>query len=161
MEITVNEALQRGVAAHKEGKLQEAERLYQTILQSQPKHPDANHNLGLIALLAGKADAALPLFKTALESNPQKEQYWVSYISALIKENQFENAKKVLERGKKAGWSGEKVDALEEQLRPSAQTGGTRLSEQNKQGLKGAGPSDTEINQLSVSKELLDILRTC
>ena len=35
--------------AHKEGKLKEAERLYRAILQSQPLHPDANHNLGLIA----------------------------------------------------------------------------------------------------------------
>ena len=44
MELTIEQALQQGVAAHKEGKLQDAERLYQAILQSQPMHPDANHN---------------------------------------------------------------------------------------------------------------------
>ena len=48
MELTVEQALQKGIAAHKEGKLQDAERLYRAILQSQPKHPDANHNLSLI-----------------------------------------------------------------------------------------------------------------
>ena len=42
--LTVDRALYEGVTAHKEGKLQEAERLYLAILQAQPKHPDANHN---------------------------------------------------------------------------------------------------------------------
>ena len=51
MELTIEQALQQGVAAHKEGKLQDAERLYRAILQSQPAHPDANHNLGVIAAL--------------------------------------------------------------------------------------------------------------
>ena len=36
MELTIDQALQQGVAAHKEGKLQEAEKLYGAILGSQP-----------------------------------------------------------------------------------------------------------------------------
>ena len=84
MELTVEEALQQGVAAHNEGKLQDAERLYRTILQSQPTHPDANHNLGVLAVSVNEAEAALPLFKTALEANPNREQFWLSYIDALI-----------------------------------------------------------------------------
>ena len=47
MELTIEQALQQGIAAHKEGKLEEAERLYHAILQSLPLHPDANHNLGV------------------------------------------------------------------------------------------------------------------
>ena len=74
MKLTIKQALQQGVTAHKKGKLQDAERLYRTVLQSQPAHPDANHNLGLIAVSVDKADAALPLFKTALEANPKIEQ---------------------------------------------------------------------------------------
>jgi thioredoxin-like negative regulator of GroEL len=60
MEITIEQALQQGVAAHKEGKLQEAEGLYRAIMQSQPLHPDANHNLGVLSVSMNKADAALP-----------------------------------------------------------------------------------------------------
>ena len=116
MELKIEQALQQGLAAQEGGELEEAERLYHGVLQSEPKHPDANHNLGLIAVSLNKVDVALPLFKTALEANPQKEQFWVSYIDALIKTKQFDSAKQVLERGKKAGWAGEKVDALEEQL---------------------------------------------
>ena len=118
MELTIEQALQQGEAAYKGGRLEDAERLFCAILQSQPKHPDANHNLGLIAVSVNKTDVALPLFKTALEANPQKERFWVSYIDALIKRKQFGSAKKVLEQGKKAGWTGQKVDALEGQLLP-------------------------------------------
>jgi len=111
MELTIEQALQQGVAAHKEGKLQEAERLYRAILQSQPAHPEANHNLGLIAASVNKAEAALPLFKTALEANPKIEQFWLSYIDALIKEKQFDDAKQILEQGKLSGIDAYLMDA--------------------------------------------------
>jgi tetratricopeptide (TPR) repeat protein/SAM-dependent methyltransferase len=116
MELAIEQALQQGVAAHKEGNLQDAERLYRAILQSQPLHPDANHNLGVLAVSVNKADAALLLFKTALEANPKIEQFWLSYIDALIKEQQFDNAKKVLEQAKKHGVPGEKLNTIELQL---------------------------------------------
>ena len=58
MELTIEQALQQGIAAHKEGKLEEAERLYRTVLQSQPLHPNANHNLGVVAVSVNKTDAA-------------------------------------------------------------------------------------------------------
>ena len=61
MELTIEQALQQGVAAHKEGKLQDAERLYRAIIQSQPLHPDANHNLGVMAVSVNKPDVALTL----------------------------------------------------------------------------------------------------
>ena len=106
MEQTIEQSLQRGMAAQEDGKLEEAERLYHAVLQSESKHPDANHNLALIAVSLNKVDVALPLFKTALEADPQKEQFWVSYIDALIKEKQFESAKKVLDRGKEGRMDG-------------------------------------------------------
>ena len=92
MELTIEQVLQRGVAAHKEGKLQEAERFYRAILKSQPSHPDANHNLGILAVSINKAEEALPLFKAALDANPYKEQFWLSYIDALMKKNQLQDA---------------------------------------------------------------------
>ncbi len=116
MELTVEQALEQGVAAHKEGKLQDAERIYRAILKSHPKHPDANHNLGVLAVSVNKADAALPLFKTALEANPNIEQFWLSYINYFIKKQQFDNAKDIIKQAKKQGVIGEKLDVLEIQL---------------------------------------------
>ena len=132
MELTIEQALQQGVAAHKEGKLQDAERLYRAILQSQPFHPDANHNLGVLAVSVNKADAALPLFKTALEANPKIEQFWLSYIDALIKERQFEIVKQVIEQAKKHGVAREKLAASENQLIPIAKANEPTLSVQKK-----------------------------
>ena len=55
MELTLDEALQKGVEAHKAGQLQEADRYYTAILKVQPKHPDANHNMGVLAVGVGRS----------------------------------------------------------------------------------------------------------
>ena len=112
MELTIEQALQQGVAAHKAGKLAEAEQLYRAILQSQPKHPDANHNLGVIAVSFNKADVALPLFKTALGVNPKIEQFWVSYIDALVKANQLKAVEQAIKKAKRNGFNAKKLKAL-------------------------------------------------
>jgi tetratricopeptide (TPR) repeat protein/2-polyprenyl-3-methyl-5-hydroxy-6-metoxy-1,4-benzoquinol methylase len=168
MELTVDQALQQGVAAHKEGKLQDAERLYRAILQAQPKHPDANHNLGVLAVAVGKPLESLSLFKLALEVNPKIEQFRLSYIDALIKTERFDEARRVIFEGKKSGVSSEKLDALKQRLHASVindtnETGKSqtlsekrkRLAEEKKskkrkaQGASsGAEPSQDQINRL-------------
>ena len=60
MEITIEQALQQGVAARKEGKLHDAERIYRAILQFQRAHPDANPNLGLLAVSVNQVEAYTP-----------------------------------------------------------------------------------------------------
>ena len=152
--LTIEQALQQGVAAHKEGKLQEAQRLYKSILQSQPAHADANHNLGLIAVSINKVELALPLFKTALEANPKVEQFWLSYVDALIKGKQFDNAKQVLEQAKNQDVTGEKLTVLEGQLTPTAQVNEPILAEQKKQknakkqNVKGISPYQEQLTSL-------------
>ena len=113
--FSLEEALQLGVLAHKEGNIGEADRYYTAILKAQPDHPDANHNLGILALSLDKSEAALPFFKTALKANPNIEQFWLSYINALIKEGQFNDAKKVIEQGRSQGVTSDKLDNLEVQ----------------------------------------------
>jgi len=94
MNLTIEQALMKAVEAHKAGNLQDAEGLYKAILQAEPKHPDANHNLGVLAVSLAKTELALPLFKVALEVNPSQGQFWISYIDALIKTNQLGAAKR-------------------------------------------------------------------
>ena len=115
MKLTIDQILQQGINAHKEGKLKEADLLYRAILRSEPRHPDANHNLGLISVSLNKIDSALPFFKNALEANSKVEQFWLSYIGALIEKNQYETVKQVLEQAKNNGLTGEKIDILEKQ----------------------------------------------
>ena len=116
MELTIDQALQRGVNAHRNSEFKEAERLYRAILQVQPNHSDANHNLGVLIVAVGKVADALPLFKTALEAKPNVEQYWLSYIDALINENKCEEAQRVIADGKRSGINSTKLRALESRL---------------------------------------------
>jgi len=120
-EQITEQAFRQGVAAHKEGRLQEAERLYRIVLQSQPLHPDANHNLGVLAVSVNKTIEALPLLKTALVANPKIEQFWISYIDALIKGKQNEVAKKFIEQAKEQGVNEEKLNALQIPKEPNDQ----------------------------------------
>ena len=116
MELTIDQALQKGIEAHKAGKMQEADRYYTAILKANPRHPDANHNLGVLAVSVNKAEAALPLFKAALAANSTIEQYWLSYIDALIKVQRFDNAKQVIEQAKKHVVDRDRLNSLAAQL---------------------------------------------
>ena len=116
MELTLDQALQKGIEAHKAGQVQEADRLYTAILKAQPKHPDANHNMGVLAVDVGKAEEALPFFKTALEVNPDTAQFWLSYIDALIKLERLEDAKAVFDQAKEKGAQGDGFDKLQQHL---------------------------------------------
>ena len=171
MELTIAQAIQHAISAHSLGDLQEAERLYRAVLQSQPTHPDANHNLGLIAISTNHAIAALPLFKAALKANPKIEQFWVSYIDALAKTNQTQDANKVLNLARNQGVSGGKLNDLEARLLTltkindselDLQTKSLKFSEKRKilavkkrnkkktrsQNIDIIGPSETELNDL-------------
>ena len=160
MELTIEQALQQGVAAHKKGQVEEAERLYKAILNSQPAQPDANHNLGVLLVSINKTDAALPLFKVAVETNSKVDQFWLSYIDALIKAKQVENAKQVLEQAKNQGVAEYKLDILKTQLNSLNTTGNvysanppqkllSRLLEHYQSGRLG----DAEILALSITRD--------
>ena len=114
--LTINQALQQGVEAHKAGQKQKAHRLYAAILKAQPKHPDANHNTGLLTVEFGKIELALPFFKTALEANPRNAQFWYSHIVALIKLERLIDAKVLLDQAKSKGIKGTDFDQLEQRL---------------------------------------------
>lgn len=115
-------SFQEAVRQHKSGRLAEAERLYREVLRLQPQHADANHNLGVLAVTAGKPELALPLLKAALQANPSSAQYWVSYIDALIRAGQTALARTVLDEGRRHGLQGAAVDGLAARLPPVATT---------------------------------------
>ena len=121
MDLTLDQALQKGIEAHKAGKVQEADRYYTAILKANPKHSDANHNMGVLAVGVGKVQEALPFFKAALDANSSIAQYWLSYIDALIKLDQLDDAKAVFDQAKSKGVTEADFDKLKEQLRTANQ----------------------------------------
>ena len=56
--MELNKTLHQSITALKEGKFQEAERLYSKILQIYPAHPEANHYLGVTLYILGKLNQA-------------------------------------------------------------------------------------------------------
>lgn len=110
--MTVEQALHNAIAHHQAGELKDAERLYRAILHAQPNHPDANHNLGVLAVQIKQPAAGLPHLRTALEANPNQGRYWLSYIDALIQTGQTDSARQLLVQGRQRGLQGEALEAL-------------------------------------------------
>ena len=149
MELTVEQTFQQAVVAHKKGKLQQAADLYNVVLKTHPTHPDANYNLGLIAISVSNIESAVLLFKTAVEANPKIKQFWLGYISALAKSNQIEMAKIVLKQGKKGGLAGEEVDTLEAQLKKiTPSKARQKKNKANNQNANKVNPPQSQLNNL-------------
>ena len=70
MKINFNQIFSQGLKAHKEGRLEEAERLYREILKAEPENLNTYNNLGAILQQHGKADEAEKCFKKVLELKP-------------------------------------------------------------------------------------------
>ena len=116
MQLTLDQALQRGIEAYKAGKVQDADGYYTAILKANPKHPDANHNMGVLAVSVGKIDEALPFLKTAVEAKPNKAQYWLIYIDTLIRLDRIDDARAVCEQAKSYVEKGNEFAEIEKNL---------------------------------------------
>ena len=120
MKLTLDQALQKAVEAHKAGNIHEADRYYTAILKASPKHPDANYKMGLLAVDVGKLEASLSFFRMALEVKSNKDEFWISYIEALIKLNRIDEANDTLEKAKNAGAKIKNFEKLKDKINVSA-----------------------------------------
>lgn len=107
--------------------MRDAEELYRSILKIQPSHPEANHNLGVIAVQAQQPADGLAHLLAALEAEPTRGQYWLSYIDALFNSGQVESAREVLALAVLHGLSGDDVDAMKGHLN----VGGEKVNQAN------------------------------
>jgi protein O-GlcNAc transferase len=116
MEDVVQEALRKGVELHKAGQFDLAKELYASVIQLEPRHPDANHNISVIEMDTGNISAAVPRLKIALEETPENAQYWISYIDALIRHEAIDEARNTLALAKQKGAEGEAFDQLDQRI---------------------------------------------
>ena len=122
LEQSLAQALQLAVNHQQSGQLEEAETLYRSILAAQPNHPQANHSLGVLAVQARQAGAALPYFAAALQARPEQQQYWLSYIDALIQADETQTAQQVLALGRENGLQLDDMPALAGRLNEGPQS---------------------------------------
>ena len=116
MDDTLDQALEKAITAHKVGQNQDAVKLFNIVLKAQPKHPDANYNLGLIAVSDGNFSKAQTFFRTALDAKPSVPQFWISYIDSLIILGQIADASAVLTQARSLGAKGQGFDQVEKKL---------------------------------------------
>src|SRR5882672_12002669 len=72
---TTSETLQLAVKYHQTGQFEQAEKLYRTVLESEPNNPDAHHLLGLAALAVGQAQVAVEHIRTAVDLAPAPAEF--------------------------------------------------------------------------------------
>ena len=72
LEKTLQNALEHGIQGHKNGHLDVAAELYETILEIDPNHAHANHRMGLLKIDTANDTAALPYLSLIHISEPTR-----------------------------------------------------------------------------------------
>ena len=67
MNLTMEDVFRRAVQAHSAGDLGEAEKFYTTVLEENPNHADANHNMGIILASLGKEIESINSFEGTIK----------------------------------------------------------------------------------------------
>lgn len=110
------ELLNQAVAHHRAGRLQEAEQRYRQLLQQDPTHADAHHNLGVLNIGAGQMDAALAHFEAARRAQPGIAKYWLSTAEALIRRGQRTAVQTLFQQARAQGLDQTGLKTLEQRL---------------------------------------------
>ena len=147
-ELTLAEALQRGILAHRSSNIKKANRFYSVVLKVQPDHPDANPQFGRDSGKLNKANKALPFFKKALDVKPSVAQYWLSYIDTLIKLKGLKKARIDLKHAQENVGKGDIFAKLEE--RPFIDQRDARIVD-----LKSSAESQKDVAETESLEEII------
>ena len=157
------EMLEQAIKEHRLGHNLQAEKLYRDTLLLEPDNAVAIHNLGLIANSKSQTSEAISLFKRAIEISSESSQFWVSYIEVLVKDQQFNRARRVISRAREKGLASTVLKILEKTLTsadiPNSLDGAARedpnLEDLNRLlDLHGNGQiQDAEALALSIAKD--------
>jgi predicted O-linked N-acetylglucosamine transferase (SPINDLY family) len=82
----------QAVLFHQRGSLREAERLYLSVLEIEPRHSGARHRLGVIRYDQGRNDEALTMIRAALDIEPNHAEALSDYALVLTALGDFEKA---------------------------------------------------------------------
>ncbi|MDD5297989.1 MAG: tetratricopeptide repeat protein [Rhodocyclaceae bacterium] len=111
-EKIIAETLQLAISCQRSDRLADAEALYRSILDFQPRHAAANHGLGLLLMQAGKLDAALEYLTNACAVAPETGRHWIGVADCLLRLDRPQETLQVLETAIQAGLKDAEADAL-------------------------------------------------
>ena len=90
--------IQRALQLHQAGHLDEAKNIYDHILASNPRHPDALHLRGLVALQTGDAKTAAEYLRKAAQMQPKNGLFRADLASALMSNGDLAGAESAFRR---------------------------------------------------------------
>lgn len=102
-DVDVEDVLLRAIAYHQAGQLQEAEQHYRAILRAQPGHANANYNLGLVAVQAGKVELAVSHLQVAWNEGAAPPQFGLTLAECFLALGKIGDARRVIEKAMQAG----------------------------------------------------------
>lgn len=94
----IDNLLQHGLQHHRDGRPQDAKILYDQVLSISPRHPDALHLRGLIALGEGDAGSAVEYIRLAAQLQPKNWAFKGNLASALMELGAIDEALSVFRR---------------------------------------------------------------
>jgi protein O-GlcNAc transferase len=94
----VRELLSAALRLHQSGRLTEAKQLYTQILESEPRHADALHFLGVLAHQSGRHDEAVLLIGKAIAQSPRVPAFHNNLGNALKEQGRLDEAHLAYER---------------------------------------------------------------
>ncbi|WP_168205909.1 class I SAM-dependent methyltransferase [Geobacter sp. FeAm09] len=104
----IEKALQQAITLNRS----EAGEACRSLRQAPPSRPEANYNLGIMAIGVGEPDGTLLFLQNTLEANPTYRYHWLSYAEALLAAGRVQDAELALELGMRHGLSGAAAEAL-------------------------------------------------
>jgi len=96
--LTLQQAFERAVNCHQQGRLDEAERLYRAVLQADGTHMGSLNNLASISTQRGRPAEAEALLRQAIARQPNSTTALFGLGNTLQAQGRFEEAKACFER---------------------------------------------------------------
>jgi len=110
----MNGVMQMAQQHETDGQLEQAATLYQEVLNIQPDNAEANYRLGILGFNLHGVNEAIPLLEKAVQFKPEDEQYWATYIDALMQFADVATVLEALELGQKFGLTAETAQVIAE-----------------------------------------------
>jgi tetratricopeptide (TPR) repeat protein len=117
----------QATVAHKAGRSKDAEALYRALIDQEPNHAGAYHNLGVILAQHGQIAEALPLLERALHIAPVNGVFAASCARALLASGRPDEALPILEKAKRWGGSTPALEQLLNRARAQAELGAGKV----------------------------------
>ncbi len=73
--VSIDEAVSIAIRLHQDGHFEEANTIYDKVLETNPQHPDALHFLGVLSHQQGMSDKAIYLIRNAISVNPKHPDF--------------------------------------------------------------------------------------